>query len=95
MKKNKQSAILQDVRLTRRLIAYGWLDEQIRKIDTDQGKSGQKRRDERAGLDELYRPVLNGRAGAVAAYDASCLYRDFTCVHYTDFVNVLHGNAIS
>lgn len=73
VKNNKQSAILQDIKLTRRLMAYGWPDERIIKIDTDQGKSGQKRRDERVGLDELYRLVLSGKAGAVAAYDASRL----------------------
>ncbi|MEO8970067.1 MAG: recombinase family protein [Ktedonobacteraceae bacterium] len=88
VKNNKQSAILQDIKLTRRLMAYGWPDERIIKIDADQGKSGQKRRDERVGLDELYRFVLSGKAGAVAAYDASRLYRDLTRVHYTDFVHM-------
>lgn len=29
VKKNKQSAILQDIKLTRRLLAYGWPDESI------------------------------------------------------------------
>lgn len=94
VKNNKQSAILQDIKLTRRLMAYGWPDERIIKIDTDQGKSGQKRRDERAGLDELYRLVLSGKAGAVAAYDASRLYRDLTRVHYTDFVNMCETHNI-
>jgi len=94
VKKNKQSTILQDAKLTRRLIAYGWPDERVRKIDTDQGKSGQKRRDQRAGLDELYRLVLSGQAGAVAAYDASRLYRDLTRVYYTDFVNMCETHNI-
>jgi DNA invertase Pin-like site-specific DNA recombinase len=94
VKKNKQSAILQDIKLTRRLLAYGWPDERVIKIDTDQGKSGQKRRDERAGLDELYRLVLSGQAGAVAAYDASRLYRDLTRVHYNDFVNMCETHNI-
>lgn len=94
VKNNKQSAILQDIKLTRRLMAYGWPDECIIKIDTDQGKSGQKRRDERTGLDELYRLVLSGQAGAVAAYDASRLYRDLTCVYYTDFVHMCETHNI-
>jgi len=94
VKKNKQSAILQDIKLTRRLLAYGWPNERVIKIDTDQGKSGQKRRDERAGLDELYRLVLSGQAGAVAAYDASRLYRDLTRVHYTDFVHTCETHNI-
>lgn len=94
VKKNKQSAILQDIKLTGRLLAYGWPDEWVIKIDTDQGKSGQKRRDERAGLDELYRLVLNDQAGAVAAYDASRLYRNLTRVHYTDFVHMCETHNI-
>ena len=94
VKKNKQSAILQDIKLTRRLLAYGWPDERIVKIDTDQGKSGQKRRDERKGLDELYRLVFSGQAGAVAAFDASRLYRDLTHVHYTDFVDMCETHNI-
>lgn len=94
VKKNKQSAILQDIKLTRRLLAYGWPDERIVKIDTDQGKSGQKRRDERKGLDELYRLVLSGQTGAVAAFDASRLYRDLTRVHYTDFVDMCENHNV-
>ncbi len=88
VKHNKQSTILQDVKLTSRLVAYGWKDtpETIIKIATDQGKSGQKLRFQRAGLDQLYRLIESGKAGAVAAYDASRLYRDLTRTGYTDFV---------
>lgn len=88
VKHNKQSTILQDVKLTSRLVAYGWKDtpETIIKIATDQGKSGQKLRFQREGLDHLYRLIESGKAGAVAAYDASRLYRDLTRTGYTDFV---------
>jgi hypothetical protein len=88
VKHNKQSTILQDAKLEHRLIAYGWSEESIIKIDTDQGKSGQKWRDERKGLDQLYWMIEHGNVGAVAAFDASRLYRDLTRVNYTDFVHM-------
>src|SRR5207245_1229445 len=66
----------------------------IRRIATDQGKSGQKRRDERAGLDETYRLIEHREVGTVAAYDPSRLYRDLTRVYYTDFVNLLEKHSI-
>jgi DNA invertase Pin-like site-specific DNA recombinase len=92
VKNNRQSAILQDEQLGRRLVAYGWQD--IIKIDTDQGKSGQKRRDERAGLDRTYRLIEHREVGAVAAFDPSRLYRDLTRVYYTDFVSLLETHGI-
>lgn len=88
VKRNKQSTILQDEELGRRLIKMGWTDDLIIKIDTDQGKSGQKRRDEREGLDRLYKLIESGKAGAVAAFSPSRLYRDLTRVYYTDFVHL-------
>jgi len=86
VKKNIQSKIQQDEMLRRRLLKYGWTEELIIKIDKDQGKSGQKRRDLREGLDELYGLIKNGVVGAVAAYDASRLWRDLTFVWYNDFI---------
>src|SRR5215469_474384 len=94
VKNNLQSIILQDERLGQRLIAYGWQPEghnRIIKIDMDQGKSGQKRRDEREGLDYLYWLMEHREIGATSAYDPSRLYRDLTRVHYTDFVSKLEA----
>jgi len=78
LKKNKQSYELQDSDLRRRLVqGYGWQDndKSIIKIDADQGKSGTKRRDERTGLDQLYTLLEQDKAGAIAAFDVSRLYR--------------------
>jgi DNA invertase Pin-like site-specific DNA recombinase len=78
LKRNKQSYELQDSDLRRRLVqGYGWQDndKSIIKIDADQGKSGTKRRDERTGLDQLYALLEQGKAGAIAAFDVSRLYR--------------------
>jgi DNA invertase Pin-like site-specific DNA recombinase len=94
VKNNRQSAILQDEALARRLVAYGWKPDDIIKIDIDQGKSGQKRRDEREGLDQLYKLIERKEAGAIAAFDPSRLYRDLTRVYYTDFVSLLETYSI-
>ncbi len=83
---NTESAILQDEKLRGRLIKHGWKPDNIILISEDTGKSGQKRRDERAGLDRLYRLIETGQAAAVACFDASRLYRDLTRVEYTGFV---------
>ena len=66
----------------------GWVEEMIIKIEADQGKSGQKLRFQREGLDALYRMIEKGEAGAVAAYDASRLWRDQTHVWYNDFIQM-------
>jgi len=86
VKGNLQSKIQQDEMLGRRLLKYGWSLDLIRKIDKDQGISGQKRRDEREGLKELYGMIERGEIGAIAAYDASRLWRDPTHVWYNDFI---------
>ena len=86
---HKQSAILQDEQLARRLTTMGFTD--IIKIDADQGMSGQKRRDERSGLDHLYKLVESGQVGAIATFSPSRLYRDLTRRFYTDFVAMLEA----
>lgn len=88
VKHNLQSKIQQDEMLSRRLISMGWTVDQIIKIDADQGKSGQKLRMQRKGLDELYQLITSGEAGAVAAYDASRLWRDTTHKWYNDFIDM-------
>ena len=92
VKNNKQSAILQDAKLSQKLIRLGF--KNIIKEASDQGKSGQKRPDERGGLDETIKKAKRGEVGAFAAYDASRLYRDLTRVYYTDFVNLLETYQI-
>ncbi len=92
VRQNKQGAILQDEKLARRLVTMGFSD--IIKIDTDTGKSGQKRRDERKGLDYLYRLVENGNVGAVAAFSPSRLYRDLLRVESAGFVTMCQSLSI-
>jgi len=97
VRRNKISKeIQQDSWLRDRLISMGWLDNDamIRKIDMDKGKSGQKRRDERMGLDRVYTMAEHGEIGAIAAFDASRLYRDLTRVYYTDFVHMCEEYGI-
>src|SRR5947209_1654672 len=60
VKHNLQSKIQQDEMLRKRLVKMGWLEEMIIKIEADQGKSGQKLRFQRAGLDALYRMIEKG-----------------------------------
>src|SRR6266567_8334105 len=91
---NTESAVLQDEKLRGRLIKYGWKPDNIILISEDTGKSGQKRRDERAGLDRLYRLIETGQGGAVACFDASRLYRDVTRIQYTGFVGMCENFGI-
>ena len=91
VKKNIQSYIQQDEKFTRRLVTMGWQDtlEFIRKIEADQGISGQKREDERGGLHQLYHWIEHREIGAVGFYDASRLWRDPTHIWYNDFIQRL------
>ena len=87
VKKNVQSTLLQDVEMNTRLEVVGFCS--IIKIATDQGVSGQKRRDEREGLDHLCTLIEQGKIGAVAGYDASRFFRDLTHVYYAEFIQLL------
>ena len=92
LKRNKQSYELQDSDLGRKLTrGYGWPDnnEFIIKVDSDQGKSGTKRRDERSGLDYLYTLLEQDLAGAVAAFDVSRLYRVLSRAEYGAFCDMV------
>ena len=88
LKHNKQSAVLQDKKLSERLVAMGF--GEIVRIDTDQGKSGQMvkggRLVEKKGIEYLNQLIISGSIGAVAAFSPSRLYRDLTREFYTSFV---------
>src|SRR5947209_7481994 len=76
VRNNKQSLVMQERDLEKRLIAYGWKSEgAISKIDDDQGVSGQARPgtgpDERKGLYCLKQMMKQGKVAAVAAYAPS------------------------
>ena len=87
VKDNADSTYMQDEEFSERLYAVGFTT--IHKIDTDQGISGQKLLNQRSGLQEAYELIKQGKAGAIAAYDASRLWRDTTHEFYNQFINDL------
>jgi DNA invertase Pin-like site-specific DNA recombinase len=93
VKNNAMSEVLQDEKMQTRLEARGFAE--FEKIDTDDGKSGQKMIEDRAGLEYLYdlikgRKRINGKLiGAVSAFNASRLWRDPSHVYYNDFIAML------
>jgi DNA invertase Pin-like site-specific DNA recombinase len=86
VKHNKQSFVLQDEKLGSKLVRMGFIE--VRKIEIDQGKSGQKLRFQRKGLDDLYKWAEHGEIGAIAFFDASRLWRDPTHVWYNDYIQM-------
>lgn len=96
VKKNKQSTILQDEQLSKRLAVMGFRD--LIKIDADQGKSGQMVKGgklvEKKGLEYLNQLITKSAIGAVAAFSPSRLYRDLTREFYTSFVRMLEVHNI-
>ena len=96
LKRNKQSSILQDKKLSERLTTMRFTE--IIKIDTDQGKSGQMFKGgkfmEKKGIEYLNQLVATGAVGAVAAFSPSRLYRDLTRHYYTDFVTLLETHNV-
>ncbi len=92
VRRNRQSYEQQDSDLRRKLVhGYGWkdTDTDIIKIDADQGKSGTKRRDERTGLGQLYTLLEQDKAGAVATFDISRLYRVLSKAEYGAFCDLV------
>ncbi len=78
VKKNLASKLQQDKQAKSLLVAMGYTDseESILEVATDQGISGQKLPSKRGGLQTIYQWIDNGVIGAIAAYDASRLWRD-------------------
>src|SRR6266566_1631972 len=93
VKNNRMSEVLQDEKMQVRLEAKGFAE--FEKIDTDDGTSGQKMLEDRAGLQYLYDLIkgkerINGKlVGAVSAFNASRLWRDPSHVYYNDFIAML------
>ena len=76
LRQNRFSADMQDQDMRDKLLWHGWTSELIlQAISKDTGKSGTKRRDEREGLDDLYRLIETDAVGAAAAYNVSRIYR--------------------
>lgn len=79
-----QSKKMQDDRMNQKLQRIGFTD--IRVKDKDEGISGQKGLDRRSDLADIYHAMKAGVCGAIAAYDASRLWRDRDRVHFNDFI---------
>ncbi len=88
VKKNKQSTALQDEDMRKKLIRYGWDADNIVKFDADQGVSGQKRIDQRIDMNKLYSMIARGEIKAVAAFDASRLFRDLARIQSSTFLEL-------
>ncbi|MGH2496725.1 MAG: recombinase family protein [Ktedonobacteraceae bacterium] len=86
-KESIQSKIQQDEKTEEKLRRKGFTD--IRKIIADDGKSAQKDIYTRLGLADAYKMIRRREVGAIAAYDASRLWRDTTHVWYNEFIQLL------
>jgi len=95
---NLMSLVQQDIRMGEKLIGKGFTH--VEKIDTDDGTSGQRLLEDRAGLQYVYdllegrKLIDNQRVAAIAAYDASRMWRDTTHVWYNDFIQKLIANDV-
>src|SRR5260370_10022331 len=92
------SLVHKDEKVGEMLVGKGF--GRIEKIDTDDGKSGQRLLEDRAGLQYVYdllegRTLIDGqRIAAIGAYDASRMWRDTTHVWYNDFIQKLIANDV-
>ena len=94
-KRNRVSSTMQDVDMKNNLIALGWTPELILPaIDDDTTKSGTKRADERKGLARLYELIESGKIGAVAAYNASRIYRTLSKAELGRFCDAVKENGL-
>jgi DNA invertase Pin-like site-specific DNA recombinase len=84
VKNSLQSKKMQDTRMNEKLVRLGFTD--IRVKNKDEGISAQKGLDKRLDLDGIYRAMKAGQCAAIAAYDASRLWRDRDRVYYDDFI---------
>src|ERR1700693_5400103 len=86
VKNSLQSKKMQDTRMSEKLQRIGWTPDRIRVKDKDEGISAQKGTDVRTDLADIYKAMKDGLCGAIAAYDASRLWRDRDHVFYNDFI---------
>jgi hypothetical protein len=96
IKRNRFSGDMQDADMRNILLAvHGYKPELILPaISKDTGKSGTKRRDEREGLDELYRLIETDSVGAAAAFSVSRIYRSLSLAETGRFCDLLLEHRI-
>jgi hypothetical protein len=76
------------------LLAMGWREDQIIKIDEDSGISGTTGEDDRPGLKRLSRLIEDGVIGAVAVVNPDRLFRDSYLIHAGKFVEACVAQGV-
>jgi hypothetical protein len=80
------STDVQKIDLPAEIEKRGWPRELIRLVDEDEGVSGAKRINERAGMSRIYDWIITGEIGAVAVYAEDRLFRDETLIQSNLYV---------
>ena len=81
------STHMQQIDLPQYVMSLGWQQEHIILIDEDEGVSGAKRIDERAGMSRLFDLIITGRIGALAVQAEDRLFRDETQIQVNVFID--------
>ena len=87
VKESEMSKVQQDELMEEKLLALGF--REIIKVDLDDGSSAQKAPLDRPGMQIVLRAIQTGKIGAIAAFDASRLYRDRTRVYSNQFIQAV------
>jgi hypothetical protein len=88
------STDMQQIDLPKYIMTLGWDKDAIILIDEDEGVSGAKRIDERAGMRRLYDLIITGQIGAVAVQAEDRLFRDETQIQVNVFIDACLKNNV-
>lgn len=88
------STTLQTVDMVKYLKQQGWSEENIIMIDMDAGVSGTTKIDERPGMKELFRLIVENRIGSVACQDEDRLFRDVTQIQVNVFIEACRSHNV-
>jgi DNA invertase Pin-like site-specific DNA recombinase len=88
------STLIQTVDMVEYLKSRGWPYESIILIDMDEGVSGSKKIDERAGMRMLFSLISEGKIGAVACQDEDRLFRDVTQIQVNIFIEACRASHV-
>ena len=88
------STDMQQIDLPKYVVSLGWQEQNIILIDEDEGVSGAKRIDERAGMSRLFDLMITGKIGAVAVQAEDRLFRDETQIQVNVFIDACVKNDV-
>lgn len=88
------STDMQQIDLPRYVMSLGWQANTIILIDEDEGISGAKRIDERAGMSRLFDLIITGKIGAVVVQAEDRLFRDETQIQVNVFIDACVKNDV-